>query len=606
MQRKIELLLPAKNLDCGLAAINHGADAVYMGASKFGARAAAGNSLQDMEQLTAYAHRFNACVYATLNTILADSELEEARQLIWQLYNIGVDAIIIQDMGLLQLDLPPVALHASTQTDNRTLEKVQFLEKAGFSQVVLARELSLEQIKHISDNTTVPLEFFVHGALCVSYSGQCYISQALCKRSANRGECAQYCRLPYNLVDSDGTVLVKNKHLLSLKDLDLSAYLSDLLDAGISSFKIEGRLKDADYVKNTTAFYRQKLDAIFEKTDKYKKSSSGKTTFFFTPNPEKTFSRGATSYFLTGRHAGITSFDTPKSIGEYVGTARETGERYLCIDTQKQLHNGDGLCFLNTRGEFLGFRANRVEGKTVFFTGNLSIQKGTDVYRNLDVEFEKQLTAAKTAERKIRVNISFSDSQGGFLLKITDEDQNAVSIEITTEKLVAQQPEKTMETIRTQLSKLGNTDFVAQKIEIETSQPYFIPASILADMRRQGIEQLEKLRQANYFFSRKKMEPTYHLYPQTELTYLGNVHNQLAVAFYQQHGVKRIDFSFEKQPVENEPLMFTRHCLKYSLGACTRYSPKPVKTVVMPLFLEYQGKELILKFDCIHCQMLVF
>ncbi len=602
--RKIELLSPAKNLECGLVAINHGADAVYIGASKFGARAAAGNSIQDIEQLTAYAHRFNARVYAAVNTILADEELEEAQKLIGQLYHAGADAVIVQDMGILQMDLPPIALHASTQTDNRTIEKVQFLERAGFSQVVLARELSLEQIKTISSQTTVPLEFFAHGALCVSYSGQCYISQALCGRSANRGECAQYCRLPYNLLDAKGNILLKNKHLLSLKDMNLSDYLADLMEAGVSSFKIEGRLKETDYVKNITAFYRQKLDAILDKSDKYAKSSSGKTHFFFTPNPEKSFHRGSTHYFLLGRNQEITSFDTPKSIGEYIGIVSDKTKNSLFIYTKEKLHNGDGLCFVDNAGEFSGFRANKVEGNQVFVTQMPAVKQGAKIYRNLDVEFEKQL-AGKSSERKISVVMSLSETENGFSLQITDEDKNTVSMDFLAEKILAQQAEKATETIRTQLSKLGNTDFVAEKIEISTSQTYFIPASQLADWRRQAVDKLEQLRTGNYSFFRKAIQPTTHLYPQAELSYLGNVHNHLAEAFYRQHGVTGVSPSYEKKTVPEVPLMFTRHCLKYSLGACPRFSSNLLKTMDEPLFLDYNGKKLALKFDCKLCEMQV-
>ncbi len=387
----VELLSPAKNATFGIEAINHGADAVYIGAPKFGARSAAGNSMQDIESLINYAHKFNARIYIALNTILKGNELPEAQQLIRNLYNVGADAIIIQDMGILQLDLPPIALHASTQTDNRTVEKVDFLEKAGFSQVVLARELSLEQIKNISSRTSVPLEVFVHGALCVSYSGQCYISQSLGKRSANRGECAQYCRLPYNLIDAEGKTILADKHLLSLKDLNLSNYLTDLIDAGVYSFKIEGRLKDLDYVKNVTAFYRQRLDEILSTSKTKKKSSSGNIFYFFEPNPEKTFHRGSTCYFLHGRTEDtIASFDTPKSTGEYIGKINDVTKNYFTISKNKlspTLHNGDGLCFINKRGEFCGFRLNKVEENRLYPAQMPMIDKNTTVYRNLDYEF---------------------------------------------------------------------------------------------------------------------------------------------------------------------------------------------------------------------------
>ena len=352
---KIELLSPAKNLEVGMAAINHGADAVYIGPSQFGARVAAGNSVDDIAQLVQYAHKYRARVYATLNTILRDDELEPARLLVNDLYNIGVDALIVQDMALLQMDLPPIALHASTQCDTRTVEKVKFLEQCGFEQVVLARETSLATMRQMAEQTNVVLEAFVHGALCVSYSGQCYLSEAARGRSANRGACAQMCRLPYDLIDGEGNIIVHKKHLLSLKDFDASRHLQEMIDAGISSFKIEGRLKDIDYVKNITAYYRRQFDAILTGSPR-QASSSGKTTFFFEPNPKKTFYRGATDYFLEGRKRDIWSFDTPKSLGEPIGKVKDIWRNALSINTKSVIANGDGLCFLNKNGEFEGFR----------------------------------------------------------------------------------------------------------------------------------------------------------------------------------------------------------------------------------------------------------
>ena len=600
--KKIELLSPAKNLECGIEAIKHGADAVYIGAPKFGARAAAGNSLQDIEQLVTYAHRFNARVYVALNTILTDNELDEAQRLIWDLYHVGADAIIVQDMGILQLDLPPIALHASTQTDNRSLEKVQFLEKAGFSQIVLARELSLEEIKTIASQVQTSLEVFVHGALCVSYSGQCYISQALGGRSANRGKCAQCCRLPYDLLDTEGNILAGNKYLLSLKDLNLSDCLEELLEAGVSSFKIEGRLKDVSYVKNVTAFYRKKLDEIFEKKSSFeggfrRASSSGKITYSFQPDLQKTFHRGSTDYFLHGRN-NIASFDTPKSKGEFVGKITEIGKNYIVINGKTTFHNGDGLCFTDKNGNFNGFRINKVENNRLFPNEMPTLlYVGAEIFRNVDFDFLKTLEK-ETAERKIAVDISLSetgnDNATTFLLDATDEDENTVSLSFEAKKEKAQNIEKAAENIKIQFSKLGNTDFYLRTFSLQTQ--CFIPNSLLSNWRKKIIEKLSEKRTENYVFVRKEIFPTSHFYPTRELSYLGNVHNKKAKEFYLQHGVTDIAASFETEKPANVPVMFMKHCLRYSLGMCRNEKKSP-------LHLIYQNKKLCLEFDCEKCEM---
>lgn len=389
-QRKIELLAPAKNLECGIAAIDHGADAVYIGAPKFGARAAAVNSLEDIAALVEYAHLYNARIYVTVNTILKDEELQETEKMIWALFRAGVDALIVQDMGITGLNLPPIPLHASTQMDNRTVEKVRFLADAGFRQVVLARELSLREISKIHEACPdVPLEIFVHGALCVSYSGQCYVSQACFGRSANRGECAQFCRLPFSLVDAEGRVIVKDKHLLSLKDLNQSDELEALLDAGASSFKIEGRLKDVSYVKNVTAAYRRKLDAIFARRKEYVRASSGSCRYAFNPQLDKSFSRGFTHYYLHGRTKDVFSFDTPKSLGEEMGTMKEARGNYLTVAGLKSFNNGDGVCYIDEQGRLQGFRINRVEGNKLYPQEMPRIKPRTVLYRNFDQEFER-------------------------------------------------------------------------------------------------------------------------------------------------------------------------------------------------------------------------
>lgn len=601
--RKIELLSPAKDLQCGIEAINHGADAVYIGAPKFGARAAVGNSLEDIGILCRYAHLYGVRIYVTLNTILKDEELDEVELMIWELWRVGVDALIIQDMGIMKLHLPPIPLHASTQMDNRTSEKVQFLEKVGFKQVVLARELSLNEIRQISEHTTVPLEVFVHGALCVSYSGQCYLSAALSGRSANRGECAQYCRLPYTMLDSTGKEIVSEKHLLSLKDMNRSEHLEALLDAGVSSLKIEGRLKDITYVKNVTAFYRKKLDEIFTRRKEYIRSSLGKSVFTFEPVVEKSFNRGFTSFFLKGRTSNITAFDTPKSLGELVGSVKEIKGNSFTISGLKQLNNGDGLVFFNKQGVLEGFRVNRVDANRVYPLEMPSILPKTPLYRNFDHAFEK-LLAKPSAERKLGVQIQFLDNAFGFTLCMEDETGARVMITKSFAKELARSEQR--DNICKQLSKLGNTPFEVAKVDVLLEDNWFIPSSLLAEMRREAVEKLVANRNIRY---NREIAKSLHLqekphFPQTQLTYLGNVANQKAQAFYKEHGITNIDSAFEINPLKGVPLMFTKHCLRYSMGWCPTYQKKksPYKE---PYYLLYKETRLRLHFDCKHCQMQV-
>ena len=603
-QRKIELLAPAKNLECGIGAIDHGADAVYIGAPRFGARAAAGNSLEDIAELVKYAHLYNARIYVTLNTILKDEELEDTEKLVWDLYRIGVDALIVQDMGLLSLYLPPIPLHASTQMDNRNAEKVKFLADAGFRQVVLARELSLEQIRKIHEAVPqTPLEVFVHGALCVSYSGQCYVSQHCFGRSANRGECAQFCRLAFDMVDADGKTMVQNKHLLSLKDLNQSEDLEKLLDAGASSFKIEGRLKDVAYVKNVTACYRQKLDAIFKRRKEFIRASSGSVKLAFKPQLDKSFTRGFTNYFLFERSKDIFSFDTPKSLGEEMGYVKEIRGNYIIVAGVKPFNNGDGICYLDERGKLKGLRINRVENNKLFPAGEMPrIKQRTVLYRNSDQEFEK-LMQRKSAERKLGVSIALTENNFGFTLTLTDEDDVQVSIALEREKELARTPQT--ENIKTQLAKLGNTLFEAERIDVDLKDNWFLPSSVIAEARREAVEKLLSARRMNYRQEIFTLPKTDHAFPQSELTYLGNVMNEGAMSFYQHHGVTRIAPAFEKRPASDAVLMFCKHCLRYSMGWCpVRHKQKsPFKE---PYYLvSGDGKRFRLEFDCKHCQMKV-
>lgn len=602
-QRKIELLAPAKNLECGIAAIDHGADAVYIGAPKFGARAAAVNSLEDIAALVEYAHLYNARIYVTVNTILKDEELQETEKMIWALFRAGVDALIVQDMGITGLNLPPIPLHASTQMDNRTVEKVRFLADAGFRQVVLARELSLREISKIYEACPdVPLEIFVHGALCVSYSGQCYVSQACFGRSANRGECAQFCRLPFSLVDAEGRVIVKDKHLLSLKDLNQSDELEALLDAGASSFKIEGRLKDVSYVKNVTAAYRRKLDAIFARRKEYARASSGSCRYAFNPQLDKSFSRGFTHYYLHGRTKDVFSFDTPKSLGEEMGTMKEARGNYLTVAGLKSFNNGDGVCYIDEQGRLQGFRINRVEGNKLYPQEMPRIKPRTVLYRNFDQEFEKIL-ARKSSERRIAVSVRLTDTPFGFALTLTDEDDNSVTLSLAREKEPARTPQE--ENLKTQLAKFGNTPFEAVRIDIDFAGNWFLPASVLADFRRQAVEKLISARRINYRRELFVLKPTAHAFPQSTLTYLGNVMNAQAVSFYAGHGVASIAPAFERAPAEKAVLMFCKHCLRYSMGWCPVHQRERSPYREPYYLVSTDGKRFRLEFDCKNCQMKV-
>ncbi len=605
--RKIELLAPAKNLECGIEAINHGADAVYIGAPRFGARAAAGNSLKDIRQLVEYAHLYNVRIYVTLNTILRNDELNDTEELIWQLYRIGVDALIVQDLGITRLNLPPIPLHASTQMDNRSAEKVRFLHKVGFRQVVLARELSLEEINEIHRaSPETALEVFVHGALCVSYSGQCYVSQACYGRSANRGECAQFCRLAFNMLDADGRTIVRNKHLLSLKDLNQIDFLEQLLDAGATSLKIEGRLKEVSYVKNVTASYRQRLDAIFSRRPEYIRSSSGNCHYTFRPQLDKSFSRGFTHYFLNGRTSDIASPDTPKSLGELMGVMKEQRGGWVSVSGVKPFHNGDGVCFLDEQGHLQGFRINRVEGNKLFPAGKVPrIKPRTPLYRNYDQEFEK-LLSQKSGERRLSVSWLLTDTPWGFSLTAKDEDELCATLAFDYKKELARTPQ--VENLRTLLSKLGGTLFKVDEregVSIRFKKNWFIPSSILTDWRRQVIERLLTVRRISYQREVSILQPSSHPFPKTELTYLGNVMNDKARSFYVEHGVKRMDSAFEAANIPNAVLMFCRHCLRHHLGWCPKFqqTPSPYRE---PYYLQTSdGRRFRLHFDCKKCIMKV-
>jgi len=631
--RKIELLAPAKNLECGIAAIDHGADAVYIGAAQFGARQTAGNSTDDIAELTRYAHQFGAVVYVTVNTIVYEKELAALEHLLKQLVEMGVDAILVQDMAVLEIykklkaeyvargyRMP--ALHASTQTDNRSADKVKWLKENGFERVVLARELSLEEITDIHKaHPDVELEAFVHGALCVSYSGACYASQYFFNRSANRGECAQFCRMAFDLKDSDGETLIEDSYLLSLKDMCQLDRLGDLLEAGVCSLKIEGRLKDANYVKNVVATYSEALNAYIAKhTGKYCRSSYGRCTYTFTPALEKTFNRGFTHYFFNGRQKDISSFNTPKAMGEYVGYVKEIRRGSFNVAGTAMFANGDGLCFFNRQKKLEGFRVNRVENNRLFpLTMPKNLESGMALYRNNDIEFERAMQG-KTATRKLQVRFVVDVVDGKLTFTATDECGRSANVVLNETPEKAQKSQH--DNIVKQLEKLGNTVWTANEISINNSaDEFFIPSSRLAAVRRELLEALENTPVSNHTDKQAVGETATNSVNANNTVYadtinIANVANTTAQNYYAAHGVKNAPTAFELNsdykagsttaPSAVPPLMTCRYCLRYALGYCVKNGGKR-PTWHEPLHLEAKnGIRVRLAFNCAKCQMEVY
>ena len=587
----IELLAPAKNAETGIEAIKHGADAVYIGAPKFGARSSASNTIEDIERLVTFAHCYGARIYVTVNTIIYDEELAEAEELIHKLYKIGVDALIVQDTSIFKLDLPPIAIHSSTQAENSRLEKVKFWESIGCEQVVLARELSLQEISHIHENTSVRLETFVHGALCVSYSGKCYVSQALTGRSANRGECAQICRLQFDLQDREGHSFGK-KHWLSLKDFNASSHVGEMIDAGVRSFKIEGRLKDITYVKNITAYYRKKIDEALKSRPNFKKQSLGECTYTFEPNPYKSFNRGFTSFFLKGRQNYIFQPISPKSFGEPIGTVSKVDGKKIWLKTSHTLNNGDGFCFVNSRGELEGFRANTANGGLITSAENVKIAVGDKVYRNNDEAFNKVL-GVESAKRKIKINIAVSDKTFRFSFG------EHVAEYVYNDELDKAQKDPSAY-ISTQLSKLGDSIFEAGKVSVNTL--FFFPASVLGNIRRILCEELTNILtnlQYSPFILPIKNDTKF---PLISDSYLNNIANKKAQEFYYDHGANVSARAFELEPKDDATLMFCKHCIRFALGACTKQN-KTAAQLNEPLFLIHKNYYLRLHFNCKDCVM---
>ena len=607
MKKKIEILAPAKDLIGGMAAINSGADAVYIGAPQFGARSNANNSIEDVAALVQYAHLFNAQVFVVMNTILYDNELETCRKMIYELYDIGVDALIIQDMAIMEMELPPIVLHASTQANNRDADKIKFLKDAGIKRVVLARELNLHQIKTIYDHADVELEFFVTGALCVSFSGNCYMSVANGERSANRGSCAQNCRLPYNLIDGNGETLIKNSHLLSIKDLDISEQIPNLIEAGIVSFKIEGRLKDVVYVKNNVSYLRQKLDSFLENegSDKYMKASSGTCTYTFDSALNRTFNRGYTDYFVNERHASIGSWESPKSKGQYIGKLIKTVGNAYEIENGELLNNGDGLCFINENNEAEGIYVNKAENGKIYPNVLKEIKDGTFIYRNNDAAFIKIVEREDSAVRKISTTLLLTENETGFELIATDEDGNVSIVNLEHSKEQTKTGESIEENIKTQLAKTGFTPYTADEINIMFSQNWFLPISKINEMRRTVYDQLTQIRLANYKREEHQLVKTSHPYPETKLDFMYNVSNKTARKFYERHGVTEIEKAFELQwdPGKSR-VMTTKYCIKYELKKCPIHQKDIVGVKVKePLVLKQGELEYKLKFNCKPCEM---
>lgn len=618
----LELLSPARDAIIAKEAILHGADAVYIGGPSFGARHNASNSLIDIAGLVEFAHLFHAKVFVTINTILHDDELEPAQQLICQLYEAGVDAVIVQDLGVMEMDLPPIELHASTQTDIRTLEKAKFLSQAGFSQLVLARELNLQEIREISQNVDSAIEFFIHGALCVAFSGQCNISHAQTGRSANRGDCSQACRLPYTLKDDEGRVVAYDKHLLSMKDNNQSANLRDLVDAGVRSFKIEGRYKDMTYVKNITAYYRQQLDEILLERPELARSSSGFTEHFFAPDPDKTFHRGSTDYFVSDRKIDIGAFDSPKFIGLPVGEILGIGRNDISVQTTEPLANGDGLNVLYKR-EVIGFRANTVQQVCEYEQDGQMIRQYRVVpndmraelkdlrppyqlNRNMDHNWQQALQK-KSSERRVLVDWQMHLDAQQLTLTAISEEGVSVTVQQVGPFTVADDAKQAIAQIKDTLSKLGTTIYHAQKINVQAEQAWFVPSSELKALRRDAIAALTTARIAAHPKGfRKPVSDPPPVYPESHLTFLANVYNEKARAFYHRFGVQLIDAAYEAHEEAGDvPVMITKHCLRFSFNLCPKQAKgvTGVRTKVSDMQLIHGDEVLTLKFDCKPCEM---
>ena len=597
---KYELLVPANNINIAIKAIKAGADAVYIGYSKYGARVQAGNSLEDLIYLIEFAHQYRVKIYITLNTIVKDSEIQKLEKLIWHLYTIKADGIIIQDMGILKLNLPPIPIIASTQCHNNTLEKIQFLEKTGFKRVILPRETTLQEIKYYKQNTNIEIESFVHGALCMSYSGQCYLSYAIGKRSANRGECAQPCRKKYSLKDADGKYIVQNKHLLSLKDLNLSDRIEDLILVGVTSFKIEGRLKNEAYVINTTAFYRQAIDRVL---DEYglKRSSDGYSQIGFEPNLDRTFNRGYTNFNLDGVKKDLCTMNYNSSIGEYIGVVQNVKKNYFSLSTNI-LNNGDGICFFNENKELIGTNINKTEGNFVFPAEIKGIKEGVKIYRNYNKEFDDKLKSINIT-RKIPIKVKLREIDNSYIFFMSDEENNCATYMISNNFEPANNVERALTTIQVQLSKSGDTEFKIIADDIKIKNIPFVKVSILNEIRRNLINKLRVIRRKNYKYQKRTSKINVETYPISKLDYKANIFNEKALAFYKERGCAISEMALETQDkVKNKEIMISKYCIKNQLGLCPKQTN--VKKYSEPFVLiDEFNKEYLVEFCCSDCVM---
>ncbi|MGK9475839.1 peptidase U32 family protein [Melioribacter sp. OK-6-Me] len=599
MKKKIELLAPAGNLEIGIAAVDCGADAVYIGAPKFGARKTAGNSIDDIKRLTDYAHPYGVNVYATVNTLIYDEEIDEVRKLLFALFDAGIDGIIFQDFALLELELPPVKLIASTQTDNYSLNRIRFIDSIGVDRIILARELSLEQIKKIRQVTNAELEFFVHGSLCVSFSGRCYISKALFDRSGNRGECAQFCRMAFDLLDENEKPIIKDKYLLSLKDLNLTEYLKELIEVGITSFKIEGRLKDVNYVKNVTSFYRKQLDELINGATEIARASVGKSKINFVPELEKSFNRGFTSLFINGKNAPLASINSPKSIGEFIGKVKKSGKGFVKLDTDIEISTGDGLCFFDSNGNLRGFYVNKMANDSIYYDGDFVIHENTKVFRNYNRGLEKQLD--RKTERKIDISLYVSFDKNTISIKAVCEDGIFVRKEYQINSVPPQKETEFIDLLKKQFSKTGNTIYNVKQVQIDQNEISFLTVSQINGFRRDLLEELTEIRKEYHKKNRTSyFKPRYTNYFKKEIDYSENVINKLAENFYRKCGVEKIEWGLDyTKEFSRKPLMVSRYCILDEIGLCK----KTGKNVSERYYLRNRNGKFELKFDCKNCMM---